>query len=391
MTASTRDGPRLVLCSAFSQRPPGELPAATWVRRPLEWQSSARSVYQLAAGLWALGYPAELRGDLDRAIIDELCREAGVAPPPEAASRPPTPDDMVLVADEEIRPGVIGDVLLGGAGVVRLQTGPTFKGWSFLDGADLGPGDAPGRRAESLRAADALGLPLWTQERQLADQALETGVPATWIGWGSPSPRAAPRKYIDLALLPDASGRDSLEWVVAELPEFTLLTIGSESGQPLERALGRARILVWPAGPDSAPQLWRRARLLETLPVGIGAASARAPLGYVLAQDKEGMAHEIRSLLNDRSRLRDLAHAAGESTRAEADWTTFLARLADALAALPRPLTGPALRQIGMALRSDESVAGVTPGPPAAPRPGRARHLLGQALRAAHLERVAAR
>jgi glycosyltransferase involved in cell wall biosynthesis len=191
-----------------------------------------------------------------------------------------------------------------------------------------------------------MGLTLWTNSHGTAQTCQRAGVPITWLGTGTPVPFPdPPEKTVDVVIIGANRWAGAARRIVAKMGLPVVEVPVMENTYTLCAALGPARILIWPSRIEGMSRIAREARAVGTVPVALNTNTFITVHdhgeGVVLVDDIEAIGPEALSLLTDSRRLASLRDQAIAGARAQADWPTFLARLATALnsvsARRPRP------------------------------------------------------
>jgi hypothetical protein len=327
----------------------GQLPESKLTRERRFISGGERSLYELATALSQLGHRVELRGALNGPILSTVTEAAGTGPRVDLPSREPRPDDLLIIPEGGFPPTTYREVFLSGVPSVLLVLAPPgLFGWSFRDSwTSSDPLTVPPdslSTVETFSAITELGFSIWTNARGLAAAARDRGVPARWIGTGTPVefPKAG-NKSFDAALVQANRWSPLAEQVAQELSEVTLLRVPEiADSYSLCSVLATARILLWPSRVEGMSRVAREARAVGTVPIALNTNpfvnQSDHGRGLVLVPDLVSMAAAARKLLSDRPRLQRLAEAGVASARAQVRWDGFVARVEEALAVeLTRP------------------------------------------------------
>jgi len=304
-----------------------------------------RSLYELAVAGAALGLEVELRGLINKPILDMIADAAGARPRVDLDSRDPDPTDVIVVPDAvDLR--TLATLHMSSARcVMHLLAPPGLWGWSFLPGWEPVDPHAVDVHAvglpASFRAIAASGMSLWTNAHGIAEAGSQAGVPMTWLGTGTPVPFPAPSaKTADVAIVEANRWAFEAEQLLPHLPGVKVHRVPAiESVYSLGEALAPAKILLWPSRIEGMSRIAREARAVGTVPVALDtnpfATMADHGRGIVLVDTLTDIAHATRALLADPGRLEALSRDAVESARLQVDWDGFLVRVKNALEALP--------------------------------------------------------
>jgi hypothetical protein len=353
-----------VVCAPSRGESIGALPAANLESGPSIISGGERSLYELATAAAVAGFTVELRGDLNAAILTTITDSAGAAPEYPSESRRPGSGDIVIFPEAYDLKRVAGIHLSGASGVVYALAPPGLFGWSYRSGWVLpNPSTVPLEqvgRGESFRAISALGLSVWTNAHGIAEVAQVAGIPVTWLGTGTPVPfPSAAAKIFDLAVVEANRWRVWSDQIVAGLPEFSVLHIPERaSTYSLCVDLAGARVLVWPSRVEGMSRISREARAVGTVPVALDtnpfATKEDHGDGVVLVPDLTTLEHEARRLLQSPAELADLSAQGMRGAREQADWGSFVARVAAAIVAVKDRPDGEARSELGDLLEARE-------------------------------------
>jgi hypothetical protein len=336
---------RLVVCSVGGSAGFLELPESRANGDRTFVSGGERSLYELAVAGAALGFEVELRGMINKPILDAIAGAAGASPRVDLDSRRPDPEDVIVVP-EAIDLQTLATLYLSTARcVMHLLAPPGLWGWSFLPGWE--PVDphrvdvhAVGLPA-SFRAIAAFGMSMWTNAHGIAEAGSRAGVPVSWLGTGTPVPfPAASTKTADVAIVEANRWAFEAEQVLSHLPSVNVHRVPAiESVYSLGEALAPAKILLWPSRIEGMSRISREARAVGTVPVALDtnpfATLADHGRGTVLVDGLTDIADVTRALLADPDRLEELSREAAEGARLQVDWDSFLVRVKEALEALP--------------------------------------------------------
>jgi hypothetical protein len=337
-----------------------ELPHAQFTKRPWVF-GSERTLCELAAAIASTGREVELRGELSREVVEEICEAAGAWPTLDPNPRRLTPDDIVILPEGWWDASWVLKFIMGPArAIVMALAPPGLQGWPFT-GAWSRPDpfsvplDSVGR-LEHYRAMAALGLELWTNSPRIAEEAQAAGVDCVFIGWGTPVPFPdPPPKRYDLVTVLENRWAPLSASVAGELNGISHRAIPKVGHAEMLRELGSGRVLAWPSRIEGQSRIQLEARAMGTVPVALSSNRYAAGLGEengaVLVDSVEEMPEQINRLLSDRRRLSQLAERAVRTAREQADWGAYVDRVDGALRrSPPADWSRPARVEIGRAL-----------------------------------------
>jgi glycosyltransferase involved in cell wall biosynthesis len=254
--------------------------------------------------------------------------------------------------------------LSGARGVIYLLGPPGLFGWSFsAAGWEELPDprtvalDSVGR-PETYRIIDGLGFAIWTNAVGMAAAGKRAGVTVEWLGTGTPVPfPAMPTKTSDVAMIEANRWADHANELLIQLPEVSVHRIGpTPSTYSLCDAMSPAHILVWPSRIEGMSRISREARAVGTVPVALAtnpfATREDHGDGVVLVSSPPDIVDEIRRLLKDKSRLKELQNAAATGARMQVDWGGFVDRVGTVVTDSVENPTRPARQRLGDELRS---------------------------------------
>jgi hypothetical protein len=327
----------------------GQLPESRLSREGRVISGGERSLYELATAMSQLGYQVELRGALNGPILTTVTEAAGTRPRIDMPSRELRPDDLLVIPEGGFSPSTYAEIFLSGVPAVLLVLAPPgLFGWSFRDSWSLPdpltvPLDSVGT-VETFSAITRLGFSIWTPSRGTAAAVRAGGVPARWIGTGTPVefPKAGTKTF-DVALVQANRWSAWAEQVAQELSEVSVLRVPEVTDTySLCSELAPARVLLWPSRIEGMSRVAREARAVGTVPIALDknpfVTQSDHGRGLVLVPDLVSMAAAARKLLSDRPRWRRLSDAGVASARAQVRWAGFVARVEGALAVeLTRP------------------------------------------------------
>jgi hypothetical protein len=317
-----------------------ELPPAQFTERP--WvRGSERTMCELAVAIAATGRNVELRGELSRSDVEEICEAAGARVTLDPNPRRLTADDVVIIPEGWWDASWVLKFIMGPArAIVLLVAPPGLFGWPFTGEWSLPdpltvPLESVGK-PEHYRALAALGFALWTTSPRIAEDALATGVDCSFIGQGSPVPFPEPsRKSHDVVTVEDNRWSSVAARVVSDLDGVSHRAIPPVDHAGMLHELGAGRILVWPSRIEGHSRIQLEARAMGTVPVALSSNRFAAGLdedgGAVLVDSVEEMPPAIDKLLGDRPRLTELAERAIRTARAQVAWEGHVVRVDQAL------------------------------------------------------------
>jgi hypothetical protein len=319
-----------------------------------------RSLYELAVAGAALGLDVELRGTINYPVLRTLTEAAGATPRLGLGSRRPDANDIIVVPEAQDRDLLTTVALSDARLVMHLLAPPGLWGWSFDPSWDLAdpltvPVDSVGR-PETFAAINGFGFTLWTNALGTAGAGHQAGVPVTWIGTGTPvGPPEVPEKRVDVAVVETNRWWPLTAQVLERLEGVTVERIPARpSVYSLSSDLAPARILLWPSRIEGMSRVQREARWVGTVPVALN-TNPFATIddhgdGVVLVDDLDEMARRTRELLADTDRWRWLSAQAIEGASKQADWNSFLDRVATAVEAVaesPRRVGASVMESLG--------------------------------------------
>lgn len=337
-----------------------ELPHAQFTERAWVF-GSERTMCELAAAVASTGRDVELRGELSREVVEEICEAAGAWPTLDPNPRRLTPDDVVIFPEGWWDASWVLKFVMGPApAIVMLLAPPGLQGWPFTgDWSKPDPFSVPldtVGRPEHYRAMAAMGLELWTNSPGMAEEARAAGVDCLLIGLGTPVsfPDPPTRRY-DVVTVEDNRWAPIARRVVADLDDVSHHAIPKVAHTRMLRELGSGRILVWPSRIEGYSRVQVEARAMGTVPVALSSNRYAAGLdeenGAVVVDSVEEMPAAIGKLLHDPERLTELAERAGRTARAQVEWQAYVSRVDRALGRPIRPDPGRSARfQIGRVL-----------------------------------------
>jgi hypothetical protein len=322
---------------------------------------SERTMCELAAAIAATGRDVELRGELSREVLGEICEAAGAWPVLDPNPRRLTPDDTVIIPEGWWDASWVLKFVLGPARTIVMAVAPPgLQGWPFT-----GPWSKPDPFSvpldsvglpEHYRAMAALGLELWTHSPRIAEEARASGVDCLFIGSGTPVrfPDPPPRRY-DLVTVQENRWGPLSARVAGELNGISHRAIPKVDHAEMLRELGSGHVLAWPSRIEGHSRIQLEARAMGTVPVALSsnryAAGMDEENGAVVVDSVEEMPAAIRALLADRPRLSELSERAARTARARTDWGAFVDRVDSALRRPPpADWSRPARVEIGRAL-----------------------------------------
>jgi hypothetical protein len=347
---------RYVICTLGGDVDPWQLPASSYSDRP--WiHGGERFLYELAAAIAAMDESVELRGDLSRTDLEEICAAAGVRLETDLLPRRPEPDDVVIVPEGWLEPTAYARVALSPArAILMLLAPPGLFGWPFVDGWSLPDPLTVAidelARPEHFLAMRALGFTLWTHSPGIVRAARAAGVSITFIGEGQPVPfPEIPPKTSDVVFMQDNRWAPMAEWVGGRLA-VVADPIPASNHREVLRRVATARILILPSRVEGTSRIQWEARAVGTVPVALStnpfADGLEAGGGAVVVDSVEEMPTAIEELLSKPGLLQELSDRAVRTARAQVDWTAYRSRVQDALDAPPEHDPGlPAHAEIG--------------------------------------------
>jgi hypothetical protein len=322
--------------------PPATRVEQTWV------YGGVRRMYEIAFAAIEAGWDVELRGWIDRDVFDLMSAATNTSPQLPAASRDPSPDDVILMPEGHHDPLAYAGAWLSGAQLVLLVLAPLgLSGWPFTaTWQRLSPLTArlqDVNRAESLDALAAMGIAAWTNIEPLVASLQAHGVPSAYFGLGEPVefPNPAAEREVDVAWLTDNRWAPLAERIAQELP-YSVDPIPAVTHAEMLRRLGCAKILLYPAQLEGETRIAREARAMGAVPVVVRGANPFSrrlteSFGVLVADSREAMPEAIARLLSDPDRLAGLSARAMQTAREETSWKPFVQEIATALESLPCP------------------------------------------------------
>ncbi len=307
------------------------------------WMSGGhRWLIEVGAAAAAAGYPVELRGTfierevglIERAAAVELGRPQGL--------RSRTESDIVIIPEGLPDPLLFAREILSPARAVLAVLGPLgLFGWSFE--RDWRPPDlltvdpnAVGRPGQ-LSTARRLGLEIWTCD-PVSEQARTLGLRHHHVGGGRPDEYPEPpAKRVDVVTLSENKWAPLVPTALAGLrPEVSRIELPRMPREQLLLELGVARTFIHPVRIEGRSRLCEEARAMGTVPImlrsnrfgeGLNPAS-----GGIAVDTIEEIAPAVHELLDNPSRLREIARAGYREARIATRWQPFVERVAAALA-----------------------------------------------------------
>jgi hypothetical protein len=323
-----------------------------------------RSVLELAFAAATLGWEVELRGWVDRGAYDELAALTGVAPRIPGEPRAAQAQDIVALGNAHPEPLQYAAHWLSPASLVLLAFSPFGQfGWPFADAwAPVSPLEGTRElynQPEHLAAVAAMDIAVWTNAVTLQLMATAAGARAAYLGAGEPipPPEVTGEKPVDAVWLSNNRWAEPAGAVAAEV-SGKAQPIGVVGRPEMLRALGAAKLLIYPGRCEGEPRITREARAMGAVPVVIRDANPFSSRmdeehGVALADSLEAMPELIRELLSDPVRLTELRERGIATARAETEWGPYLGRVATALATVPAADPGCGARAaIGRRLRT---------------------------------------
>ena len=357
---------RLVVCAAGGSAGFLELPESRVDDERPYISGGERSLYELAVAAASLGMEVELRGHLNRTILDVLTGSAGAGPHVGLTPRAPDPRDIIVLPEALPRELIASAAMSNARSVMYLLAPPGLMGWSFrpewaVPDITSVPVDAVGTPA-AFRSISGMGFSLLTNSKGTAEAGRRAGVDVHWIGCGTPVPFPGARdKRFDVAVVEHNRWSAQAERVLAALGPVSVKRIPpTPSSYSLSAELADAGLLIWPSRLEGGTRVPREARAVGTVPVLLGSNPYRNRAeGEVVVDDLEAMAPEIRSLIGDRDRRERLGNQGIRSAAAEADWPAFVERVAGVIhsfASAPVPETADTWRELADHLRYQVNV-----------------------------------
>jgi hypothetical protein len=265
-----------------------------------------------------------------------------------------------------------GSLLLSPARLAMFVLAPPgLFGWPF-SAADWAPPDpltvaldAVATR-QQFQAIDDLGVSLLTHSPGIVAAAADAGVTCALVGTGRPYvPGVAtePERTTDVAALLANRWAPLVRTVADECQGLNVDLIEEAPHSEVMARLARARVLLWPSRIEGHATIPWEARSVGCVPVALSTNRFAVGLsdadGAVIVDTVDAMGPAIRDLLGDESRWNELSDRARARAREETDWDRYVARVGDALSAIPPARPGrPALAGIGGALRSCQAEIG---------------------------------
>jgi hypothetical protein len=320
--------------------PPAEFTERTWV------VGSERTLCELAAAIASTGREVELRGELSRPVVEEICEAAGARPTLDPQPRRLTPEDLVIVPEGWLDPSWVLKFVLGPAPAIAFVVAPPglfgwpfTGGWTLPDPLTVAP-DSVGRPEHYLALA-ALGFELWTHSPGIAESARGAGVECRFVGSGTPNPFPGPvEKRYDVVTVGSNRWAPLAESVVDRLNGVSHRAIPGVDHPRMLRELGAGRILVWPSRIEGHSRIQVEARAMGTVPVALSSNRFAGGLdeegGAVAVESVEEMPEVVAKLLGDPARLSRLSERAARSAREQVDWRAYVSRVDEALSRPPR-------------------------------------------------------
>jgi hypothetical protein len=184
----------------------------------------------------------------------------------------------------------------------------------------------------------ALGIDLCTHMARAHELACAAGARCTFIGNGSPlPPPVGPAvKDIPVAYMEGDNWRPLAEEVARNMAT-PVHAIPAGDHDTVMEAVGRARVLLWPARLTGHGRVLWEARALGTVAVGLAsniyATGLNEESGAIVADSLESMPQVVESLLGNPERLQSLAQAGRRSAQEQVDWSRYVERVDRALSA----------------------------------------------------------
>jgi hypothetical protein len=302
-----------------------------------------RVMHELAVAAAAAGFESEVRGAVHGPTLAELCAAAGVRVGTPHEPRAADPDDILCVPDGLDDPTLFIRVAMTRSRSVYLAMGPPgLVGWSFVPGwRQVDPLDIDVDTVglpEQCRAIDVLGFRVWANAPPVADAFVAAGVPATILHEGWCVDRLPePQKDVDVVTVGEnrwaSITRRALEGFSGSWRELPPM-----GHKQLMEELGRGRIFVHCARIEGHSRLATEARLMGTCCVGL--SSNRFAVGFdedaggAMVDRPENVVGVVERMLADPDELGRRQARARAQARSTTDWSTFVQRVGDALAAI---------------------------------------------------------
>ena len=304
-----------------------------------------------------LGLEVELRGDINRPILEAVTSAAGTGPKVGFEPRRPDGADLVVIPETADKNLLATLALSSARRVMFLLAPPGLCGWSFEPGWSVPdpmtvPLDSIGT-PWTYRQLEGSGLKLWTNAHGTAEAGHRSGVEVEWIGTGTPVPFPdVIGKTFDVAVVVANRWAGWAREVAHQLEMASILTVpATPSVYSLSSRLAAARILLWPSRIEGVSRIAREARAVGTVPITLDtnpfATVADHGPGVVLVPDLDGIVEAARQLLADPSRLAALADQARAGARHQADWATYVGRVGKAMQVLEDEPAAPGSAAVG--------------------------------------------
>jgi glycosyltransferase involved in cell wall biosynthesis len=343
----------------------GQLAESRFVERPFLY-GGERTSMDFAFAAASLGHHVELRGWLRRQDFDARAAVVGASPSVDLPARSPEPDDFVVVPEGWREPLDYLQLSLSPARLAMYVLAPPgLFGWPFTD-FDWTPPDpltvdiSAVARAEHFAATRAMGFELLTNSRGLARAAERGGVSCRYLGSARPMTLPEPplAKDVDVVALMQNRWAPLARQVLTDLQDLMVDPIAEVTNDEMLRRFGRARILLWPSRVEGHGSIAIEARALGCVPVALDTNPFAAELdeehGAVTVSTTEELAPAVRALLADHERLHDLAARGRDAALRHDDWDSYVARVAETLAAEAPPDPARAARAAaGAQLRAE--------------------------------------
>jgi hypothetical protein len=334
---------RVVVCALGGFVAPGKLPVSSFVDRTWIY-GGERTLYELAAAVAALGFEVELRGDVSRQDLEEICEHAGGRPNVGMDPRRPARNDLVILPEGLGNRRIYAAVALSPARAVMMLLGPPGlfgpalrEGWVPPDPLKVDVTSVG--RPEHFRAIASLGFELWSNAPAIGAASLAAGVPCSVIGTGQPIPFPPPGpKTEDVVYLESNRWAPLARRVVKALGGRAVSIPEGDRGSVLRR-LASARVLILPARIEGQARLQIEARAVGTVPVTLRSNRFAARMGddggTVVVESVDEMPAAINRLLADSAGLEERAARAVRTARAQADWGAFVSRVKAVMGSKP--------------------------------------------------------
>jgi hypothetical protein len=326
------------------------------------------NLYELAFAATQAGFRVELRGWLDRAAFDAFRTALGVSPNVELPARPATSGDIVVVPEGWRDPVEYARLLLSPARVAMfILAPPGLFGWPFGSPGNWAPPDPATvpldavATPEQFQAIRDLAIFMITHSPGIVAAAQAAGVPCHLVGTGRPYAlnriSEGTNRPTDVAALLANRWAPLVRTVAAQLSGQRLDLIDEVGNREVIERLSRSRVLLWPSRIEGHATIPWEARSVGCVPVALStnrfAVGLSDETGAVIVDTVEELAGAINDLLVDEERWSELSARAQDHARRESDWSAYVARVRDALLAIPPANRAkPALAGMGAALHA---------------------------------------